>query len=242
MSYQWKKDGVLISGATSSIYTTPATTTSESGAQFTVVVSNSAGSITSNAATLMVNPATALLNASTTSLSFSGVTVSSSSTQNVTLRNAGTSNITISTVSVSGAGFNVSGVPTGTILTPGQTAILNVTFAPAATGSVTGSVAIASNASNSPVAIALSGTGAAQVSHSVDLAWTPSTSTVIGYNTYSSTVSGGPFVKLNSTPMATSSYTDTTVQSGKTYYYVVTAVDSSNNESSYSNQASATIP
>jgi fibronectin type 3 domain-containing protein len=65
---------------------------------------------------------------------------------------------------------------------------------------------------------------------------------VIGYNTYSSTVSGGPFVKLNSTPMATSSYTDTTVQSGKTYYYVVTAVDSSNNESSYSNQASATIP
>jgi fibronectin type 3 domain-containing protein len=65
---------------------------------------------------------------------------------------------------------------------------------------------------------------------------------VIGYNAYSSMVSVGPFVKLNSTPIATSNYTDTTVQSGKTYYYVVTAVDSSNNESSYSNQVSATIP
>ena len=32
------------------------------------------------------------------------------------------------------------------------------------------------------------------------------------------------------------------VQSGQTYYYVVTAVDSSNVESTYSNQASATIP
>ncbi len=55
LSYQWKKNGTAISGATSMTYTTPATATSDSGTQFTVVVSNSAGSVTSNTATLTVN-------------------------------------------------------------------------------------------------------------------------------------------------------------------------------------------
>jgi hypothetical protein len=57
LSYQWRKNGVAISGATSSSYTTPATTSSDNGAQFSVVVSNSAGSVTSSAATLTVNTA-----------------------------------------------------------------------------------------------------------------------------------------------------------------------------------------
>src|SRR4029077_4149558 len=57
LSYQWQKNGVAISGATSSSYTTPATTSSDNGAQFTVAVSNTAGSVTSNAATLTVNAA-----------------------------------------------------------------------------------------------------------------------------------------------------------------------------------------
>jgi hypothetical protein len=240
LAYQWKKNGTAISGATSSTYTTPATTTSDNGAQFTVVVTNSAGSATSTAATLTVNAATAILNASSTSLSFGSVTVSTSSTQSVTLTNAGNSNVNISNVSISGAGFNVSGVSTGLILTPGQTATLSVTFAPAATGSVTGSVTVTSNAS--PLTIALSGTGVTQVTHSAALSWAADTSVVVGYNSYSSTVSGGPYVKLNSTLIPTTTYSDTTVQSGKTYYYVVTAVDSNNVESAFSNQTSATIP
>ena len=57
LSYQWKKNRTAISGATSSRYTTPAETTSDSGAQFTVVLSNSAGSATSSAAILTVNAA-----------------------------------------------------------------------------------------------------------------------------------------------------------------------------------------
>src|SRR5467141_1859052 len=57
LSYQWKKNGTAISGATSPSYTTPSETTSDSGAQFTVAVSNSAGNLTSSAATLTVNPA-----------------------------------------------------------------------------------------------------------------------------------------------------------------------------------------
>ena len=60
LSYQWQKNSAAIGGATSSTYTTPATATSDNGAQFTVVVSNAAGSATSSAATLTVNAAPTL--------------------------------------------------------------------------------------------------------------------------------------------------------------------------------------
>ncbi len=59
LTYQWKKGGSMISGATSSSYTTSATVISDNGAQFTVVVTNSIGSVTSNPATLTVNSASA---------------------------------------------------------------------------------------------------------------------------------------------------------------------------------------
>lgn len=54
ITYQWYKNGVAISGATSSSYTTPPTAAGDSGAVFTVVVSNSVGSVTSAPATLTV--------------------------------------------------------------------------------------------------------------------------------------------------------------------------------------------
>ncbi len=57
LSYPWQKNGVNIAGATATSYTTPATTTSDSGSSFDVVVSNTAGTVTSSAATLTVNPA-----------------------------------------------------------------------------------------------------------------------------------------------------------------------------------------
>src|SRR5262249_56767890 len=56
-TYQWQKNGVAISGATAASYTTPATTSTDNGATFVVVVSNSKGSVTSAAATLTVNAA-----------------------------------------------------------------------------------------------------------------------------------------------------------------------------------------
>src|SRR5260370_25334402 len=58
LTYQWQKNGADITGATSSSYTTPVTTTSDSGELFRVMVSNAAGSATSNSATLTVNPGT----------------------------------------------------------------------------------------------------------------------------------------------------------------------------------------
>jgi hypothetical protein len=58
LSYQWQENGTAISGATSSSYTTPVTTTANSGEQFRVEVTNTYGNTTSNAATLTVIPAT----------------------------------------------------------------------------------------------------------------------------------------------------------------------------------------
>src|SRR3974390_1750947 len=50
LSYQWLKNGNAISGATGNYYRTSATTAADNGASFTVIVSDSAGSVTSNAA------------------------------------------------------------------------------------------------------------------------------------------------------------------------------------------------
>jgi hypothetical protein len=58
LTYQWQKNGMDIPSATSVSYTTPVTTTADSGELFRVVVSNSAGNVISNSATLTVNPGT----------------------------------------------------------------------------------------------------------------------------------------------------------------------------------------
>jgi cellulose 1,4-beta-cellobiosidase len=73
----------------------------------------------------------------------------------------------------------------------------------------------------------------------IKLTWTQSTSPNITNNkVYRSTTSGGPYTLVTSIAAATT-YTDTGLTSGTTYYYVVTAVDSNGVESPYSNQASA---
>jgi fibronectin type 3 domain-containing protein len=74
-------------------------------------------------------------------------------------------------------------------------------------------------------------------SHSVTLTWTGSGT---GYNVYRGTVSGGPYPKLNPTPIIPQTYTDSSVASGTTYYYVVTAINRT--ESKYSNEQVAIIP
>jgi hypothetical protein len=240
LSYQWLKNGGAIGGATSSSYTTPATAASDSGSQFSVLVSNSVGSVTSNAAVLTVT-GTYILNASSTSLSFGSVNLSSSTQQSVTFTNSGTANITIANVTMAGPGFNASGLSIGTVLAPGQTVSMNVTFAPAVTGNASGSVTVASNASNGAKVIALAGTGT-PVSHAVALSWTPSVSSVIGYNVYVSMVSGSGYTKLTASPTAANSYMDSGLLTAQTRYYVVTSVDSNNDESAFSSEVSAVIP
>jgi hypothetical protein len=81
LTYQWRKDGAAISGATSSTYSISSTSTSDAGS-YTVVVTNSAGSATSNAATLTVTAA-ATAPAITTQPSASSVTAGSAASFSV---------------------------------------------------------------------------------------------------------------------------------------------------------------
>jgi hypothetical protein len=178
---------------------------------------------------------------STSSLSFGNVGTGSSSTQSVTVTNSGNANVTISQIAESGAGFTLSGSGTPLTLAVGQSMTFSVIFSPSTAGSDTGTVTVTSTAPGSPKTITLSGTGA-QASQSVTLNWTASTSTVSGYNLYRSTTSGSGYTRINSGLIAGLTYQDTTVQSGTTYYYVSTSVDSSGDESAYSNQAKAIIP
>src|SRR5438132_2238785 len=61
LNYQWKKNGLAVSGASSFTYTTPATSSSDNGVQFTVIVSNPVGSVASSPAALTVNASTSPL-------------------------------------------------------------------------------------------------------------------------------------------------------------------------------------
>jgi hypothetical protein len=186
---------------------------------------------------------TAVLSASLPSFNFGSVAVGKSSALTVKVTNVGNSNVTISKVTVSGASYAVAGVSAGLILSPGQSATLDSTFSPLTAGSFSGIVTIASNASNSPGTILLSGSSAVQAAaHSVALSWTPSTSTVSGYNVYRSAVSGGPYSKLDSSVLATDVLTDSTVQAGQSYSYVVRSVTAGGVESVDSTQVSITIP
>jgi hypothetical protein len=78
--------------------------------------------------------------------------------------------------------------------------------------------------------------------HTATANWTGSVSSVAGYNVYRGTVSGGPYTKLNVSVIGGVTYTDSSVVSGQTYFYVVTAVDGIGNESVFSNQVTAVIP
>jgi hypothetical protein len=241
LNYQWQKSGVNIAGATAASYTTPATTTSDNGASFDVVVSNTAGTVTSAAATLTVNPAVLTVGINPTSLSFGNVTTgTSSAAQSVIITDTGNSNVAISQITLTGAGYTMTGGSAPVTLTPSQNITLSVQFSPNVTGTVNGNISIVSNATGSPATVSLTGTGVVQ--HSVALTWNASASAVAGYNVYRGTVSGGPYAKINATLVTPLSYTDSTVQSGTTYYYVTTAVDSSGTESVFSNQVSAVIP
>jgi Abnormal spindle-like microcephaly-assoc'd, ASPM-SPD-2-Hydin len=184
----------------------------------------------------------AQLSASSPSIAFGNVTVGSSSTQTRKVT-AGTSAVTISSGSWSGDGFSLSGMTFPVTLRAGQSVPFAVTFAPQVSGAASGSVSFLSNASNSPTTVIFFGTGSQSSTHSVSLFWSPSPSSVIGYNVYRGTTSGGPYPsKLTPSPLLTTSLVDNTVVAGTTYYYVATSVDQNSVESIYSNQLTATIP
>lgn len=189
---------------------------------------------------------------SPSSINFGNLAVAKTSTQSVAMQNTGDINMTIQGITVAGAGFGYSSLTPGLSLAPNQTVTFQVWFTPKTAGAASATVSFLSPSLSSPGTISLSGDGTTSsspppttpppASHSVRLSWGASTTNVAGYRVYRSEVSGGSFTPLNGTLLTVLTYDDATVSLGTTYYYVVTAVDSSGNESVHSNQVTAVIP
>lgn len=179
---------------------------------------------------------------SPTSVSFGTVMVGQASSQALTITNTGGENVIVTAVSTNGAGVGLSGISTPLTLAPNQSSTFNVTFNPTSSGSVSGAVYLTNNGSTASVTIPVTGTGATAPTHQVVLGWSASSSQVIGYYPYRGTVTGGPYTKLLSSPTSQTSYIDLNVQAGDTYFYVVTSVGADMVESTFSNEAKASVP
>lgn len=236
-SVTWSATGGTVS--TAGLYTAPSAT-----GTYTVTAKSVADTTKTASATVTVSAAvTQLLSASPTSLSFGNILLGNTSSLSVRLSNTGSGTVTVSSANFAGSAFKLSGLSLPTTIAAGASKSATIVFTPDVSGPFSGSVSFVSNATNSPVSVSLTGTGVAPIQHSVDLSWVGSASSgVVGYYIYRSTNPGSGYVRLNTSPAPTTTYTDSTVTSGLTYYYVVTAVDGSGDESSYSNQSVATIP
>jgi hypothetical protein len=187
--------------------------------------------------------ATRSITASPTSLNFGSEAVGKSHLLTVSLKNTGNSRVTVSGITASNTDFTTSGGISGATLAAGQSATLNVSFDPKTATAQSGTVKISSNAVNSPLMIVVAGTGVSGAAHSVALSWgASSTSGIVGYYLYRSTTPGSGFARLVASPLTGLKFTDGSVQSGKTYYYEVTAVNAAGLESPSTPEATAVIP
>lgn len=215
---------------------------------FTPSGSNSASgsiSVVSNSPNLVIPlsgtaGAAGALSVTPGNLSFGKVTVGSSANLTGTLTASGAS-VIVSAASVNSSEFSLSGLSFPVTIGAGKSVSFTETFSPNSTGAASGNFTFASNAS-SQVSQSLAGTGTTATTHSVGLSWEASSSQVEGYNVYRSLTSSGGFSKLTSSLDTLTSFSDGTVKSGKTYYYVTTAVGTDGVESGYSNQVQVTIP
>jgi hypothetical protein len=181
------------------------------------------------------------LSVSPASLNFGNVTVGTSKRLAGTLQATGSS-VTVSAADVSSPEFSLSGMSFPVTISAGQTAQFTVQFAPQSSGSASADISLRSNASSSVLTASLTGSGIPAPQHTVNLSWSPSESSVVGYNVYRGAAQGGPYTRLNASTDAGTSYADTSVQAGQIYYYVTTAVDQAGLESDFSNEVQAMIP
>jgi hypothetical protein len=173
------------------------------------------------------------------SLAFGNVTVGSSASQTGAITASGSS-VVVTAATVTSSEFKLSNISFPVTVAAGKSVSFTATFTPQSSGSASAKFTFTGNTSQATES--LSGTGMAGASHSVGLSWQPSSSDVEGYNVYRGSGSSGPYSKITASLDGATTYTDTTVKSGTTYYYVTTAVGTDGMESSYSNQVKVTIP
>lgn len=149
LSYQWKKNGTNIAGATSASYMTPATTVADSGTTFSVVVSNSVNSVSSGSATLTVNAAAV---APTITTQPAGMTVVAGQTATFTVVATGTAPLSYQWQK---GGVNIAGATSASFTTPATTsADSGSTFAVEVTNSVKSVTSSSATLIVTPLAVA----------------------------------------------------------------------------------------
>jgi len=173
------------------------------------------------------------------SLNFGGVHVGTTKSLGASLSATGGS-VTVTGATSNSAEYGLSGLKFPFTIQAGQHFSFLINFSPKISGTAYGKISFNSNAADSAVLATLAGTGITASEHSVSLSWKPSSSAIAHYNVYRSGTSSGPYTKIASVPGTY--YTDTSVQAGRSYYYVTTAVGSRGKESSNSNQVHALIP
>lgn len=177
------------------------------------------------------------LSVTPTTLAAGSVVVGSSGTVSGSLSASG-ANVTISAAGTNNSVFSIGGISLPLTVPAGQSVPFTITFSPATTGAASGTLTFTSNAQPSTTTAALTGTGTPAPTHDVSLSWNPSSSSGIsGYNVYRAvyTSSCGSFSKINTSLDTSTLYTDSVVVDGTSYCYATTAVNSSNEESGYSN-------
>jgi len=214
--------------------------------------SNAVNSVASVSLTGVGQKVIASLEIAPASLNFGNLPLQTTTSKNVTLRNAGETSVTLSGITVVGAGFGYSDLSPGFSLSPNQAVTFQVWFRPTVKGPASGTLSVLSPSLASPASVAVAGdgvssgttppTGAPPAQHSVHLAWNASGSVIAGYRVYRSQSSSGGFQPITSSLVPSTDYDDATVDSGATYYYSVTDVTSSGEESAHSNEATAVIP
>jgi Abnormal spindle-like microcephaly-assoc'd, ASPM-SPD-2-Hydin len=230
----------LAAGASANLYVTFSPTTSGTDNATLTLVSNASdpsvsialtGSATNSSGALAVTPA---------SMSFGSVTIGTTQTQNGSITANGGS-VTLSSTSSNNSAFTIGGLTLPVTLAAGQSVPFSVSYAPTTSGVVSANISFFTSNSGSASETA-NGSGAT-IQHTVGLSWNASTSaSIAGYNIYRGTSASGPYSRINSALDASLTYSDSTVQSGQSYYYATTAVDSAGGESSYSNQVQVVVP
>jgi Abnormal spindle-like microcephaly-assoc'd, ASPM-SPD-2-Hydin len=244
--------GISGTGFTLSGITTPVTLTAGQSASFSVTFTPTTAAAASGTVTVSSNAsnptltiplsgtgvaAVGQLAVSPSTLSVGSVVVGTSGSASASLAASGAS-VTVSAVSSNNAAFSVGGISLPVTIPAGQSASFSVTFTPPTTGAANATLTFSSNAQPSMTTETVTGTGEAAPTYSVSLSWNASTSpNISGYNIYRAvyTSSCGSFSMINPTLSTSTSYTDSEVTDGTTYCYTTTAVNSSNQESSYSN-------
>ena len=244
--------GISGTGFSLSGITTPVTLTGGQSANFTVTFApTSAGSVsgsvtmTSNASnptltiplsgTGTVTPG--VLTVTPATLPLGSVVVGTSGTATGSLSASGAS-VTVTAASTNNSVFSISKLSLPVTIPAGQSVSFTVTFSPVTSGALSATATFTSNAQSSTTTEALTGTGLPVPVHSVNLSWNASTSSNIsGYNIYRAVygTSCGNYTKINSVLNTGTLYTDSAVVDGTSYCYASTAVNTSNEESGYSN-------